>query len=493
MMEIAHTTHASKQLNAEFCISALSTDEPYRARIGEAAELHIDRGVSITEVSGTIRGENNTISIASGTRLCRLRLLIDGDHNVVSIQRGVHLDDCVLSISGNTQYGNFRGSNNTVHIGRESMLSEVRMDCQGSHNALVIGVRVYAAQKSELYLYGFGCSIRVGDKTSMTNAFLHAEEIETSIEVGEDNMIAAYVAISTGDKHPIYDVDSFQRVNSAQNIVTGKHVWMASGVQCLKGARVGDHCIIGKHTTIAGPIYDDSSHELAHHAVIYGMPARAHRTGVTWARDMFFDLDDGMEAKYPDAAAQTWCHRGHLLVRQGSEYLATGRRDEAEEYYQRSVQAYERALSYKHDFVYAYNALGVARVRLAQVALTGPDLDATVTLLKAALASFAMALKFDPSHGDSLLYQETLNRALESIEKVYPSSRSELDTWLALALVHLHMCAFEGHLFGRILLAQQYEAAQAYIARASAKGAVPTHILHKRDELWTRLKEWTAK
>ena len=385
-MEIAQTTHASKQLNAEFCISALSTDEPYQARIGEAAELHVDRGVSITEVSGTIRGENNAISIAAGARLCRLRLVIDGDHNVVSIQRGVHVNDCVLSIAGNTHYGNFRGSNNTVHIGWESMLSEVRMDCQGSHNTLVIGARVYAAQRSELYLYGFGCSIRVGDKTSMTNAFLHAEEIETSIEIGEDNMIAAYVAISTGDKHPIYDVDSFQRVNSAKNIVTGKHVWMASGVQCLKGARVGDYCIVGKHTTIAGPIYDESSHELAHHAVIYGMPARAHRTGVTWSREMFFDLDDGINTKYPDAAAQTWCHRGHLLVRRGSEYLATGRHNEAEEYYKCSVQAYERAINYKNDFVYAYNARGVAQVRLAQVALARLEINVTATLLKAALA-----------------------------------------------------------------------------------------------------------
>ena len=100
-----------------------------------------------------------------------------------------------------------------------------------------------------------------------------------------------------------------------------------------------------------------------------------------------------------------------------------------------------------------------------------------------------MALKFDPSHGDSLFYQKTVSRALESTEQAHQAGGSGFETWIELALVHLHMCSFEGHLFGRALLAQQSEAAQAYIERASRKGNVPAHVLRKRDELWMQFKE----
>jgi tetratricopeptide (TPR) repeat protein len=288
----------------------------------------------------------------------------------------------------------------------------------------------------------------------MTNAYIHAEEIESTIALGYDNMLAAYVKIATGDKHPIFDLENLNRLNKTRNIVTGSHVWLANGVQLLKGAAVGDHCVVGMHTTITNAITkqnDVKSDELAHHAVIYGSPPQVQNTGTSWSREMFFDIADKQMNKYPDAATQSWFHRGHMLTRFASEELAQGKISPAITIFRQSIDAYRRAIEYKHDFAYAYSALGLTEIRLAEAAFSLGDVTLTSEMLERAIGYLQDGLSYHPGHSDSLKRKTDALRALEELKRAVPDTDNDSLNLVSLARIHLIFFSFEYDLLNRDL------------------------------------------
>jgi acetyltransferase-like isoleucine patch superfamily enzyme len=79
------------------------------------------------------------------------------------------------------------------------------------------------------------------------------------------------------DMHPIFDRASGQRLNPAQDIEIGDHVWLGTRVLVLKGARIGDGAIVGAGSIVSGTI--------APNTLSLGSPARVIREDVVWTRD----------------------------------------------------------------------------------------------------------------------------------------------------------------------------------------------------------------
>jgi len=173
---------------------------------------------------------------------------------------------------------------------------------------------------TELFLDGYGCSIRIGDKTSIQSAVLSCNELETSIDIGEDSMISPMVVFFF-DRRRSPDLQG-GRIRAGQSrengLATGRHVWFAANARLMKGAQIGDNCVVGYGSLVNQPIKDEFG-SLVCNAVIAGIPAQIRRTGITWSRQLFYkeDGDKSYEEKYPDACAQSWFHRGRLWLWEG--------------------------------------------------------------------------------------------------------------------------------------------------------------------------------
>jgi len=479
--------HMNKSADCDFQITCLETGKPLLDLIGDQAELRMEPGSSITEFAGTIRGCQNEIHIGPGARITELRLEIDGDGNRIRIESDSEIRDCRIRIGGHMDRGDFRGNHNLVRIGPANSLRKTAVDFTGSSNVLETGDRVYIADGSQLFVNGFGCAIRIGDATSATNAYFHAEEIETSIEIGEDTMIAAYVAIWAGDIHPIFNSDSFQRLNNAKSIVVGKHVWLCSGAQLQKGARVGDNCIVGKHTTIMGPVNYDNSDVLAQDAIIYGMPAKVQKRGVAWSREMVYDVA-GME-KYPDACSQSWFHKGHLYVRRANDLLADNHDPEARMIYLEAVRAYQEAINYKNDYIYAYCAIGVAYIHLAQIELFGGGYDTARVHLRSALSSFERALDQDPAHVDSIFYRDVVKGVLEQLERERADDEGQSGTRAGFGRAHAMLARIERHLLERDLESRELKTSLSLLDRVGDDVPGDSQLGLTREEVRARLRQ----
>lgn len=113
------------------------------------------------------------------------------------------------------------------------------------------------------------------DVTSTGSCVVSAVEGST-VEFGDDVMIASQNQVRADDGHPIFDVRSGKRVNPAKNIRIGNHVWLAGGAVALGGADIGDGSVIGFGSLVNG--------RLPNNCVAVGTPARVVRRDIAWER-----------------------------------------------------------------------------------------------------------------------------------------------------------------------------------------------------------------
>lgn len=190
-----------------------------------------------------VRGKNNRLSIHG--RIIGLKKTIVGNDNFVQIKDST-LIHCAIMIRGN---GNRLIFEEGCRIGKGCTFC-----LEGNNNTIVIG-----------------------RNTSM-NVFCHlnTSEHNTKIHIGEDCMFSHHIVICTSDAHPIYNQEGV-RLNPAKDVELGQHIWIARRSVIMKGAKIGDGCIVGSHTMV--------NKTIPNNCLVVGMPAKIVRENVHWTKE----------------------------------------------------------------------------------------------------------------------------------------------------------------------------------------------------------------
>ena len=106
-----------------------------------------------------------------------------------------------------------------------------------------------------------------------------AQEDKTMIDIGCDCMFSNNIIIRTSDSHPIFD-NTGVRINPAQNVKIGNHVWIAPESTVMKGVIVNDNAIIGSKSLVTKNVPESS--------LVAGIPAKVIREEVYWTRESLF-------------------------------------------------------------------------------------------------------------------------------------------------------------------------------------------------------------
>ncbi|MDQ6471031.1 acyltransferase [Flavobacterium sp. LHD-80] len=179
--------------------------------------------------------------------LKKTKIRINGKNNIIRIHPENRLQNCLLHVSGN---------NCEIIIGEHCILSNI-----------------------ELWIEDDGGIIQIGHRTTMESGHIAATEGK-SISIGQDCMFAHRIEIRNGDSHAIYDEKSMLRINPAESVLIGNHVWLGADSKILKGSIVGDNSIIASGAIVTGKFSDFN-------AVYAGIPATKIKEGVTWTRDRY--------------------------------------------------------------------------------------------------------------------------------------------------------------------------------------------------------------
>ena len=167
------------------------------------------------------------------------------------------------------------GNDNEVII-KNATVTGATIRIRGNGNRLIIEDDCIIGDSCSFWLEGVDNCIIIGKGTTMTShCHLNAQERGTRILLGEDCMLSNRIVIRTSDAHPIYQANV--RINPAQDVIIGRHVWIAPGSTVLKGAVIGDGCIVGSHSLVNKTIPANS--------LVVGMPARVVKEDILWTRE----------------------------------------------------------------------------------------------------------------------------------------------------------------------------------------------------------------
>ena len=184
----------------------------------------------------------------------------------------------VLNLGYGTIEKIIKGSNNSIIIGRNVRTDGTLFRIIGHNNRIQIEQGCIIGPHCSFWMEGNNISIKVGASTTFTElCHINAQEDGSSIEIGEGCMFSNHIIVRTSDSHPIYDMTSLQRMNSAQPVKIGKQVWIAPDSRIMKGADIGEGCIIGSNTMV--------NKTIPPHSLAVGMPAKVVKSNVFWTRE----------------------------------------------------------------------------------------------------------------------------------------------------------------------------------------------------------------
>lgn len=127
-----------------------------------------------------------------------------------------------------------------------------------------------------IWAEGNDIKIVIGKNSSFTQiCHINAQEDGSSIVIGENCMFSNHIIVRTSDSHPIIDITTGERINKAEDIKIGNHVWIAPNTKIMKGSEIADGCIIGSDTTISKEFKTPN-------CLIVGRPAKIVRENVSW-------------------------------------------------------------------------------------------------------------------------------------------------------------------------------------------------------------------
>lgn len=129
----------------------------------------------------------------------------------------------------------------------------------------------------------------LGKYTGYTNPPFIIVSERKHVFIGDYCMFASNVTIRNSDSHLMYDCDSGKRINKAQSVFIGDHVWLGHNVYILKGTVIDSGSVIGANGVLANK-------KIPHNSVWGGNPAMEIKRNAFWDKTFVCEFDKTKES-----------------------------------------------------------------------------------------------------------------------------------------------------------------------------------------------------
>lgn len=171
----------------------------------------------------------------------------------------------------------FKGGNNRLAVADSANLAEIKATFWGDNGVVRIGATTMKRSPMRFEMkIGHESTIVVGQNVGTDAKVLVCAVEGADVTLGDDIMFAAGIEVRTDDTHAIYDSVTGERINVAQSITIGEHVWIAKHAVIMGGVSVGSGSVIGFRSIV--------TRSLPNNCVAVGAPARVVRRNVVWER-----------------------------------------------------------------------------------------------------------------------------------------------------------------------------------------------------------------
>ncbi len=170
------------------------------------------------------------------------------------------------------------GVNNTIYIGKNVRLHNTIIHISGSNNKIIIGNNI-TLNEIRFAMYDDYNIINIGNQTYIGPRCHLATCESTSLSIGENCLIAEECQFRTSDSHSIIDAKDGHRLNPAQNIEVGNHIWIGFNCLILKGSKLPDNTVIAAKSIITKSI------NIHTFDLVGGHPAKVLKNNINWVHN----------------------------------------------------------------------------------------------------------------------------------------------------------------------------------------------------------------
>tara|TARA_R110001592_G_scaffold338346_2_gene625351 strand:+ start:1839 stop:2558 length:720 start_codon:yes stop_codon:yes gene_type:complete len=196
---------------------------------------------------------------------------IRGNNNTLLIERSI-LSSVTFDISGD---------NNFIKISDNCLLSNVVFYIRGDGHSILLDSGCRFNRGGNIWFEDNNCSLQIGGNSTFEDVHLALTEPNSKITIGKDCMFAYDIDVRTGDSHSIISQEGNERINYAENVTIGDHVWVASHSILLKGSIIPDDSVVATGSVVTKK-YDTKG------IIIGGNPAKKIKEGITWSRERIY-------------------------------------------------------------------------------------------------------------------------------------------------------------------------------------------------------------
>jgi acetyltransferase-like isoleucine patch superfamily enzyme len=344
------------------------------------------------------RGNNNWVQIGQESVVKGMELVLRGSENLIDVGPNVRVHGFRVDVKAECDFGHeLMADRNTLIIGRGACLGNVTVSLFGSDNRADLGSGVHVQKRLELLFSGYAGTIRVGAATSFQSAVLGTGEFGSTLSIGMDSMFGDGFLAMTSDRHAVFEDSTNERLNPAADIEIGDHVWAGTEVWILKGVRIRPGCVIAARSVVTKTVVDAQGKPVEK-AVLAGHPARAKRVGITWTREITFP-QAGPDDRDPRAVDAF--QRANIAAHHADEALSSEDLSSARDWLARAIRSYRVAVSYRPDYLYAHSGMGSALVKMGRIGRRLGMRGAALNCFLQASDVFDIALRLNPDHADS--------------------------------------------------------------------------------------------
>ena len=169
------------------------------------------------------------------------------------------------------------GNNNHIEFGEGSIANKLRLVLYGNNHTILIG--------SDVRLSGLvsikgtdGGRFCIGKGSSVMGTHFIIGEGQ-SITIGENCMFSWGIEVRATDSHPIFEMDTDNRVNNGEPIQIDDNVWVGQGAAILKGTHISSGSVVGIRSLVSGQFSEKN-------VVIAGVPAKIVKRNIYWKPDL---------------------------------------------------------------------------------------------------------------------------------------------------------------------------------------------------------------
>lgn len=220
--------------------------------VEEGAKLYIASGVKIRKSKILVR-RNNIVTIKGNTSITNSKLVFEDTHKIENhiIKENNIIEDCVISIKGK------------LNVCKNNYMKKVILPVDG---CVVVGEKNRFRENKIWVRFGgeFSCGSynTINEKTEI--------RCDETVSIGDYNQISYENVIWDTNTHKFRNRDERRIIMkdfegwelekpNTNPVIIGNDCWLGRRVSILKGTKIGNECVIGFGTTIAGKTIEAKS------------------------------------------------------------------------------------------------------------------------------------------------------------------------------------------------------------------------------------------